>query len=338
MPQRVRDALLASSCTRSAPGARSKRRTSSSGNARCSNAAARRRAASSAAAASASTRRRGARPRRVVRGVGAGQPLQQQAAHARAVGGEHQPAVDLLRRARDSARSASRSTPPRARRCPGRAGRRPSGSSVIARRAVRRRRRRARRARRRRQRVGGVASTAPSRAATSVGVAFDDEQAHRAVARSWTISAALELERRGEQRRRGEQLGEHALQRRRIGMAVEDLAARAVEAHQRAAHGGVLEHETRERVGERRSRGHAARPSAPERHRVERHRQRRVLVERRRRRRCRRGRPPRPCAAGRTARASRRARIRGRSRRPRSACTRTPRASSRRRRCRARWR
>ena len=38
-------------------------------------------------------------------------------------------------------------------------------------------------------------------------------------------------------------------------MAVEDLAAGVVEAHERAAHRGALEHEARERVGERRVRG-----------------------------------------------------------------------------------
>ena len=45
-------------------------------------------------------------------------------------------------------------------------------------------------------------------------------------------------------------LGEHALQRRRIRVAVQDVAAGVVEAHERAAHRGVLEDEARERVDE----------------------------------------------------------------------------------------
>jgi hypothetical protein len=63
---------------------------------------------------------------------------------------------------------------------------------------------------------------------------------------------ALELERRGEQRCGGKQLRHHLAQRRRVRMAVENLAAGAVQAHERPADGRVLEHEARERVGERR--------------------------------------------------------------------------------------
>ena len=69
---------------------------------------------------------------------------------------------------------------------------------------------------------------------------------------------ALEFQRRGEQRGRGEQLGQHPAQRRRIGMLAEDLAAGVVEAHQRAADGGALEHEARHVVGEAGRGGHGA--------------------------------------------------------------------------------
>jgi hypothetical protein len=93
-----------------------------------------------------------------------------------------------------------------------------------------------------------------------IGVGFDDEQAHRPIALQLDDQRALELERGGEQRSGGKELGHDASQRRRVRMTVENLPARAIEAHQRTAHGCVLEHETRERVGERRMGSHRAAP------------------------------------------------------------------------------
>ena len=78
--------------------------------------------------------------------------------------------------------------------------------------------------------------------------AFDDEQANRTVTLQLHDEAARELERRCEQRRRGDKLREDALQRRRIAMAGEDRAHRVGQRHERAAYGGMLEHEPGEHV------------------------------------------------------------------------------------------
>ena len=191
--------------------------------------------------------RRRARPGNVIRRGGSGETLEQQSPSPRAVGGDRHPAVDLLGRSQVVLEQR------RDRR------RLERDDALIERSAVLRVERDHEPGRGRIRRPAPRATPRPDscrghllplcgRAQGERCVALDDEQADRTVALQLDDQRALELERRGEQRGGGEQLGQHVPQWRRIGMTVEDLAARAVEAHERAAHRGVLEHEASERV------------------------------------------------------------------------------------------
>ena len=66
------------------------------------------------------------------------------------------------------------------------------------------------------------------------------------------MSVPFEAQRRGEQRRSREELGQDPPQRRRIRMLIEDLAAGVVETHERAADRRAFEQEARDGVGEAR--------------------------------------------------------------------------------------
>ncbi len=83
--------------------------------------------------------------------------------------------------------------------------------------------------------------------------AFDDEQANRTVTLQLHDEAPRELERRCKQRRRSDKLREDALQWRRIAMTGEDRARGIGQRNERAAYGGVLEHEPGEHIGHRRA-------------------------------------------------------------------------------------
>ena len=132
--QRVRDALVASSLQREARRTRVEDRgrrrpgTAPAATPRQRRVAPAARCGRDASASRAAARSTSRRPRR----VGARQPLQQQAAHARAVGREHEPAVELLGRARDSARSSAAIDVASSATMPWYSGPPSLGSSVIA--------------------------------------------------------------------------------------------------------------------------------------------------------------------------------------------------------------
>ena len=160
------------------------------------------------------------------------------------------------------------------------------GSSMMARRLVCGSPASARERRVRRQRVVSLASIAQSRAGRRSAVHSTTSSRTGPAPCSWTMSVPLNLSVEASSADAARSSASTRASARRIRMLAEDLAARVVQAHERAAHRRAFEQEARDAVGEARRVISRHRVGSFERHRVQRHRQRRSSGRTSRRRRC----------------------------------------------------
>ena len=100
-------------------------------------------------------------------------------------------------------------------------------------------------------RHGGLLGQAGDGTQLAAGVGLGHQQRQGAVTAHLDAQGAVELDGIGEQRHRGEQLAQQAVDHRRIGVAVEHLGIGQLEGHEFTAYVGVVEEKTLDLVAHR---------------------------------------------------------------------------------------